>query len=339
MASPNPKDQIKYTSIRNVLVSGPAGVDEQTPSPVDMEPTPEEQSHSVVAEYQYLETCHICEGEEILMALPCGHSLCHDCMTRGCSAVRYERDWPMRCDVECSVPESVAIQALPQEQARILKKKIQELTTPPNQRCYCAKRDCSAYLASARPSEENQQAHDNMQKEGYRQCSNRRRMIKRNGGCSHMTCVCGHEWCIHCGGLISDCNGCGHLEPDIVGVREEGQWVHDNDAAIPIDLADDEELQQRFQMSILRNAIFQMSFSQRPASADNSTMNFNQMVRAQGYEGPLIWYGPDGNPVFVQSDEDFPSGRDLAFSDVMLSRVFDTAELVPDAEEQPEEDV
>ncbi|KEQ98413.1 hypothetical protein AUEXF2481DRAFT_26791 [Aureobasidium subglaciale EXF-2481] len=342
MAFPNPKAQLKYTSIRNVLsASGPAVVDEQTPSPVDTEPTVKEQSHSVVAEYQHLEICHICEGEEILIALP--------------------------CEVECSVPESVAIQALPQEQAKILEKKIRELTTPPNQRCYCAKRNCSAFIPPALvfiddlarcgecgtstcrlcrasqhegecagPSEGDQQAHDQMQKEGYRHCSYCRRMVERNGGCSHMTCVCGHEWCIHCGGLISTCNGCGHLEPDIVGVREEDQWVLDDDAAIPIDPADDEELQQRFQMSVLDNVILQMRLLQRPASADNSTMNFNQIFRVQGYEGPLIWYRPDGHPVFGQSDEDFPSGRDLAFSDVVLFHVFNAAELVSDAEEEPE---
>ncbi|KAI5254087.1 hypothetical protein E4T42_02629 [Aureobasidium subglaciale] len=320
MAFPNPKDQLKYTSIRNVLsASDPAVVDEQTPSPVDMEPTVKEQSHSVVAEYQHLETCHICEGEEILIALPCGHSWCHDCMTRGCSAVRYERDWPIRCEVECSVPESVAIQALPQEQAKILEKKIRELTTPPNQRCYCAKRNCSAFIPPALVF-----------------IDDLARMVERNGGCSHMTCVCGHEWCIHCGGLISTCNGCGHLESDIVSVREEDQWILDDDAAIPIDPADDEELQQRFQMSVLDNVILQMRLLQRPASADNSTMNFNQIFRVQGYEGPLIWYRPDGHPVFGQSDEDFPSGRDLAFSDVVLFHVFNAAELVSDAEEEPE---
>ncbi|KAI5211928.1 hypothetical protein E4T38_00948 [Aureobasidium subglaciale] len=243
MAFPNPKAQLKYTSIRNVLsASGPAVVDEQTPSPVDTEPTVKEQSHSVVAEYQHLEICHICEGEEILIALPCGHSWCHDCMTRGCSA-----------------------------------------------RCYCAKRNCSAFIPPA--------------------------LV-----------------------FIDDLARCGECGTStyIVGVREEDQWVLDDDAAIPIDPADDEELQQRFQMSVLDNVILQMRLLQRPASADNSTMNFNQIFRVQGYEGPLIWYRPDGHPVFGQSDEDFPSGRDLAFSDVVLFHVFNAAELVSDAEEEPE---
>lgn len=28
-----------------------------------------------------------------------------------------------------------------------------------------------------------------------------------------MTCICGYEFCYHCGGPIRSRNGCGHLEP------------------------------------------------------------------------------------------------------------------------------
>jgi hypothetical protein len=212
------------------------------------------------------QTCQACRDdfeEDTLVSMPCDHYWCQDCISRACKNVRNDRDLPMRCGDKCEILEYLALEALPQEEAKVFAKKLRELDTPTRERYYCGNRDCGEFIPGvskkfmsrvseqtgahavcgscgsstcklcrdlqhegdcAGPSKEDEQALALIKKKGYQKCSECSRVIERNQGCSHMSCYCGYEFCYHCGGPIGTCNGCGHLEPDVF-LRQPQQMI------------------------------------------------------------------------------------------------------------------
>ncbi|KAG9695942.1 hypothetical protein KCU95_g8403, partial [Aureobasidium melanogenum] len=287
--------------------------------------------------------CHVCfetTEEEKMVALPCDHYWCLDCISRACSGVQHDIDKRIVCDDNCNVPLELALEVLPEAESRRLKSKLEEFEIPPKERFYCANKDCGEFIPPvpqpidiladcekcghstcklcralnhegycAGPTKEDEQAFALIEKERYQQCSQCCRVVERTQGCSHMTCPCGYEFCYHCGNPILACNGCGHLEPDILAEVT-------NDPAIPVE-----------PWEIVEETLLSLRINDRPASPANLTSWFNGILRNEGYRGPAVILGNDGSVGFILGPEGMPNAEELEISDRMLFSMSGTARL------------
>ncbi|KAH0359346.1 hypothetical protein KCU65_g10010, partial [Aureobasidium melanogenum] len=287
--------------------------------------------------------CHVCfetTEEENMVALPCDHYWCLDCLSRACSGVKHDIDKSIVCDDKCDVPLQLALEVLPEAESKRLKSKLEEFEIPSRERFYCANKDCGEFIPPvsqpldilaecekcghstcklcraldhegecAGPTKEDEQTLALIEKEQYQQCSQCCRVVERTQGCSHMTCPCGHEFCYHCGKPILACNGCGHLEPDILAEVT-------NDPAIPVE-----------SWEMVEQALLGLRIMSRPPSPTNLTSWFNFTLRAEGYRGPSIILGNDGSVGYILGPDGMPTLEELDISDLMLFREFETARL------------
>lgn len=160
----------------------------------------------------------------------CTHSLCRTCLHELYSlALRDEELIPVRC---CEFPLSreAAQKVLNTAQLQKYEARVKELTVCTN-RLYCPKKICSAFLGSKNESHEREEkkcpichtaccsacgleqhvgpckpdaaAEDEVREwakgKNVRQCEQCRRFIESEGGCNHMTCKCGYQFCFRCG--------------------------------------------------------------------------------------------------------------------------------------------
>jgi hypothetical protein len=271
--------------------------------------------------------------------------------SRVCSSVRNETDLPIRCDKKCSIPEEVALNVLPQEEAKLFKTKLQELKTPTRERYYCANKDCGQFIPPvvqeretfalcqncehttcklcrglqhdgdcAGPSREDEQAFALIKKEGYQTCSECDRVVERTQGCPHMTCYCGHEFCYHCGGPILSCNGCGWLEPDARTFEHIAEVQMANEIVDPARLS---EATERIQ-----NELLYLRPRRVPDSPHGMTQWFAQNLQQTGYRGQAVFFHADWTMQVVNSREAMPSQEELEVSDAMIFSLFDTGYMV-----------
>lgn len=317
--------------------------------PVEMSSSTDKISNMAPRSVHY-KACHACFeifDKETLVALPCDHYWCRDCLSRACSNVRNDIDKKIRCDAECEVPLEFAVEVLPEAESKRLKSKMQELEIHPRERFYCANRNCGEWIPPvfqevenlakcgkcgqstcklcrnrehegecAGPTKEDEQAFTLIEREGYQNCTKCCRVVERTDGCPHMTCYCGYEFCYHCGKQILKCNGCGHLEPDntpvlarIIEPSAFGPWIASEDA------------------SIVENALLSLRIMRRPRFLNGLTSWFNHMLLNDGYHGPTVLLRADRSRVFIIDHEETADPEEMLVSDTMLFREFGTARL------------
>jgi hypothetical protein len=304
------------------------------------------------------QTCQACRDdfeEDTLVSMPCDHYWCHDFISRACKNVRNDRDLPMRCGDKCEILEYLALEALPQEEAKVFANKLIELDTPTHERYYCGNRDCGEFIPGvnkrfmqrvteqtgdhvlcgscgcstcklcralqhegdcAGPSKEDKQALALIKKKGYQKCSQCSRVVERNQGCSHMSCYCGYEFCYHCGGPIGTCNGCGHLEPDTL--LRQPQPQPEPHRALE---------HQTILPEVVATALQSLTIATRPDSPQGLTAWFMHDLRMEGYRGRTGFFLDDFTMVLVLNDQGRPSQEELDVSDAMLFSLCDTYRL------------
>ena len=281
---------------------------------------------------QSYKTCQACHDEreaQALIAMPCNHYWCHDCLSRVCSSIKYEGDLPIACGGNCHIPESVALKSLSPDEAKLFERKLAELKIPARERNYCANRNCGEFIPPvsqeldilalcqecgqstckqchalkhegecAGPSEDDKQAFALIRKEGYQTCSECSRVVERSEGCSHMTCCCGYEFCYHCGGPVLTCNGCAHLEPDTAHIQRINDTM--NYAVEAARLIAEELLYLRFRTP--------------PESPRGLTGWFNRHLRENsGYIGFPIFFDDEFHIQYVLEPASMADQEELVF--------------------------
>lgn len=64
---------------------------------------------------------------------------------------------------------------------------------------------------------------------GLKQCPSCKRITVKNGGCNHMTCVCGCDWCYLCGKGFPNMNACyDHLNAEHGGIFDEDELLEED---------------------------------------------------------------------------------------------------------------
>lgn len=124
-----------------------------------------------------------------------------------------------------------------------------------------------------------------------------------------MTCYCGYEFCYHCGKQILECNGCGHLEPDILAEFANG-------ITTPVE-----------PWEMVEEALLSLRVMERPDSSAGLTSWFNRMLHIDGYRGPAVMLGNDGSREYIFGPEGMPDPEEISISDAVLFSMFDTARL------------
>ncbi|KAK2743214.1 IBR domain-containing protein [Colletotrichum kahawae] len=177
------------------------------------------------------EDCIICSGgREPKLQLPCGCWFCAPCL-RGCiRAGLRQGGWPPKC---CEPLQNDAIRwARRPGLLRLYRQVREEQETPGDQRVYCSRPGCAAFIPAAGPhvtadlmrcracgegtcrmcraaihpgrpcreEEEDEMLMDIMDRDNLASCPTCRRIVELWDGCNHITCECGHEWCFLCGG-------------------------------------------------------------------------------------------------------------------------------------------
>ena len=171
------------------------------------------------------DTCPRSEGFQA----PCGggHFYCRDCLRELFrNAMQDEALFPPRCcTYHIPLPNVRAL--LGGELAREFEHRSIELSA--EDRTYCSHPQCSAFIppasvagdigtcptcrrqtctickAAAHVGEDCpqdpglQEVVEMAEREGWRRCGRCRRMVEMSFGCNHMTCRCGHQFCIVCG--------------------------------------------------------------------------------------------------------------------------------------------
>ncbi|KAG9548203.1 hypothetical protein KCU79_g15040, partial [Aureobasidium melanogenum] len=234
----------------------------------------------------------------------------------------------------------LALGILPEAESRRLKSKLEELEMDPRERFYCANRDCGEFIPPvsqgndspagcgkcgqstcklcraldhegdcAGPTKEDEQAFALIEKEHYQKCSQCCRVVERTQGCPHMTCYCGHEFCYHCGRDILACNGCGHLEPDVLAEFA-------NAPTTPVE-----------PWEMVEEALLSLRIMPRPINPAGLTSWFNSMLQIEGYRGPAVILGNDGSREYILSPEGMPDPEEISISDAVLYLMLDSARL------------
>ncbi|KAI7501662.1 hypothetical protein KC367_g2742 [Hortaea werneckii] len=159
-----------------------------------------------------------------LAKVPCGHTYCHDCVSEFfTSAMTDESLFPPRCCGE-PLPLEVLAPFLGKDLTSRFRAKAVEFSTL--NRTYCHDVDCAAFIPPQTIKGETAQCPDCKQEtcttckaashlsdcpqdtalqqvlsvardQGWQRCTCGR-MVIHGGGCDHMTCVCGHQFCYNC---------------------------------------------------------------------------------------------------------------------------------------------
>lgn len=208
------------------------------------------------------DACTCCEDQlEVTKSwqAPCNHWYCSDCLEsliRAC--INDETLYPPRCCVVIPWREIKGL--LPKELVASFEQKKIELDTPAMERVYCAQPACSHFLGStsnlarglkcslcnfntcttckatshdgpclAEPNEAEQQTLHLANEQGWQSCQRCKQIVDLiPGGCNHMTCRCGHQFCYACGQRWKSCrcavldleNAGNGVHPDVVVARD-----------------------------------------------------------------------------------------------------------------------
>ena len=187
------------------------------------------------------DVCSSCYNEVLVIKLVCQHSICSPCaLNTARAAISDPSRLPLRC---CRVPISLAtIQALVTPEIFLLLRRETERAHNDG-RIRCPVLTCSAVIASSEISasgsadafccpscradicmlcwtvhdglgcgllagieDENDTALERLARQsGWKRCPACTRMISRDIGCSHITCVCRAHFCYDCGLELSAC--------------------------------------------------------------------------------------------------------------------------------------
>jgi len=198
------------------------------------------------------DTCTACEDPlEMNKAwqAPCKHRYCIDCLeTLVQACMDDETLYPPRC---CgALPWQEIKGLLPRDLATSFEQKAAEFNTPAGECLYCAQPTCSNFLGSTtifsrpmtcslchsqtcttcraashpgpcavEPSEAEQQTLQLANEQGWQSCQLCKQIVDLiPGGCNHMTCRCGHQFCYVCGARWKTCH-CPSVNDAIWGHR------------------------------------------------------------------------------------------------------------------------
>lgn len=166
---------------------------------------------------------------------PCGHMYCKDCGVKFVTSYTSEEPlYPFRC-CHVPIPQNVVRPILSSAQFDALLQRDKEYRTPVRRRIYCPNTSCKQFIkvgkialclfitrkikcsscASCICTKCRQLAHKGskcdgqrvntikfealVRKKGWQKCQKCHRVVEKTGGCLHMTCVCGYDFCYRCG--------------------------------------------------------------------------------------------------------------------------------------------
>jgi hypothetical protein len=197
-------------------------------------------------------TCLSCEEPvtaETAYRAPCEHWYCQSCLEQLFRTVLvHESLYPPKCCV--ALPWDEVKEQLPRRLWLDSKRRMTELNVPASERVYCAQQACSLFLGDKRvlggtvkcpqcrldtctlcksishaepcstePDEETQQTLRLASEQGWQMCQECGRVVDLiPGGCNHMTCTCGYQFCYVCGERWRTCECVRH---DLLGAHEQ----------------------------------------------------------------------------------------------------------------------
>ncbi|KAF3386109.1 E3 ubiquitin-protein ligase ARIH2 [Penicillium rolfsii] len=186
--------------------------------------------------------CVSCDEEvkpSKLVSATCGHSYCRPCIRVMVKIALKNRSlFPIRCCAQ-EIPAQAVAPALGPQARRVYISRALEAATPPAERWYCPAANCRAWISPEflEPRSKTQKCpycqvvicsicrdltHGDQQctndpglgeildlarQQHWQRCYRCHALVERNGGCFHITCPCGAEFCYLCGRAYSNC-GC-----------------------------------------------------------------------------------------------------------------------------------
>jgi hypothetical protein len=197
-------------------------------------------------------TCLSCEepvAAETAYRAPCEHWYCRSCLEQLFrTALVHEALYPPRCCV--ALPWDEMRRQLPMHLCLDSNRRRAELDVPAGERVYCAQQACSLFLGDKRalggtaiclkcnldtctscesmshagpcskePDEATQQMLHLASEQGWQMCQECGRVVDLiPGGCNHMTCSCGYQFCYVCGERWRTCQCIRH---DLLGAHDQ----------------------------------------------------------------------------------------------------------------------
>jgi hypothetical protein len=171
---------------------------------------------------------------------PCGHYFCPECtatMAMAAVAEGNEELFPLRCCNELFHLKEF-LKSLAKPLRLSVAEKSNEMSLPGPQRLYCPNDTCSAFLGMTprrkklvscprchaevcsgckhishspkpcKPDDLALEAREFASERGWMVCPGCAVIVEREGGCSHMTCRCGTEFCYRCGRVRQEGSRC-----------------------------------------------------------------------------------------------------------------------------------
>jgi hypothetical protein len=224
------------------------------------EMTDAELAHAMSPPPSATDTCTVCVESPTAgkaWRTPCQHWYCLDCLeTLIRASVTDESLYPPKCCVVVPWDELRAL--LPADLATSFGQRKAELDILAGESLYCAEPSCSHFLGTratraggidcslchtvtcatcravshagpcpAEADEAEQQTLRLANEQGWQSCQQCKRVVERvPGGCNHMNCLCGYQFCYTCGARwqTCDCRWHGDLDYDALedGVLNDG---------------------------------------------------------------------------------------------------------------------